>query len=320
VSHDPRHLLELACERAVRGERLALCLVVKSRGSTPQSAGSLMLVDENAQLHGTVGGGCVEAEVRRSAHELLHANCSALLRYTLDHDYGWDDGLICGGTIEIAVVPVPPAAELRELLANIDRREPAELAVNVDSIPEPRRFVYSILPRERLIIAGGGHVGQAVARLALRLEFEVTLVDDRPETLADSPPGANTRCGDIARELRALTIDEGTFALVVTRGHRHDEQALEALLGRGARYLGMIGSRRKSTLIFNDLRARGADDAELARVRTPVGLPIGAVSVEEIAIAIAAQLVEVRRSSRIAAVREITSGEPRGAAAAIATT
>lgn len=271
-----------------------------------------MLVDENASLHGTVGGGCVEAEVRRAAHALLHAGGSALLRYTLDHDYGWDDGLICGGTIEIAVAPAPTAERLRAVLECIRQRELAELVIEVEADPLPRRFHYALPPRERLIIAGAGHVGQAVARLALRLEFDVTLIDDRPESLQDSPAGATRVCGDIARELGAISIDGESFALVVTRGHRHDEQALEALLGRGARYLGMIGSRRKSTLIFNDLRSRGADDAELARVRTPVGLGIGAISVEEIAIAIAAELIQVRRTDRSAPVREIAVAAPRG--------
>lgn len=301
----------MALAFAERGERAMLCAVVGSRGSTPQSAGSLMLLDEAMRLHGTVGGGCVEAEVRRLAAGLLEAGASRLLRFRLDHDYGWDDGLICGGTVEIAVVPAPNATRLREVLDAIARREPAELRFDVQSDDGARSFVLLLPPRERLLIAGAGHVGQAVARLALPLEFDITLYDDRIDCLERfAPPGAATVSGDIADRLREAPVDSATYAIVVTRGHRHDEAALEALLGRGARYLGMIGSRRKVKLIHDDLRERGARPEDLAAVHAPIGLPIGGVTVEEIALSIVAQLVQVRRSVSAPRVREIAPEIP----------
>src|SRR5262245_42200295 len=110
-------ILARALDLAQAGERAALCAVVRARGSTPQSAGALMLVDEHADLMGTVGGGCVEAEVRRTAFEMIRNHQSGLLRFTLDHDFGWDDGLICGGTVEIAVAPIPSVEVLAQIVA-----------------------------------------------------------------------------------------------------------------------------------------------------------------------------------------------------------
>lgn len=272
------------------------CLVVHSRGSTPQTAGALMVVDDALNTFGTIGGGCVEAEVRRRAFELMSRGQTGLLTFKLDHDYGWDDGLICGGTLDIAVAPLPPDAELHRALALIARREPAALAFEVATDEGAAQYTLNVPARERLLIAGAGHVGQALARMALTLEFDVLVFDDRADLMEKFvPEGALRVAGDIAENLRAAIVDDQTYCVVVTRGHRHDEQALHAVVQRGARYVGMIGSRRKVKLIFDDLRDMGVPDAALLEVHAPIGLAIGAVSVEEIALSIAAQLVEVRR-------------------------
>ncbi|MCA9284724.1 MAG: XdhC family protein [Phycisphaerales bacterium] len=306
MSHTPLALLRQAVRLADAGERAVLCMIVRARGSTPQTTGSLMLVDANANLHGTVGGGCVEADVRRSAHRMLVEGRSGVLRYRLDHDYGWDDGLICGGTVEVAVAPLPNAIELARVIADLDARRPTALAIEVEletedegrAAPASQRFILDLPPRDRLYIAGAGHVGQALARLALPLDFEVALFDDRPDLLERfAPPGAAVVAGDIAAALRQAPVDAATWCVVVTRGHRHDEQALAAVLDRGARYVGMIGSRRKVKLIFDDLLERGIPAAALERVHAPIGLDIGSVTVEEIALSIAAELVQVRRAA-----------------------
>jgi xanthine dehydrogenase accessory factor len=284
-----------ACAREKR--RVVACLVVGARGSTPQSAGAMMLVDEDAGTWGTIGGGCVEAEVRRRAIALLHDRGSGLMCFKLDHDYGWDDGLICGGTLELAVAPLPDSDMLDAVISDIANRRETSLAFRIRTDDGPAEYRLHLPPRDRLLVAGAGHVGQAVARLAMPLEFDVAIYDDRADLLERmAPPGVTTVAGDIADQLAAAAIDDRTYCLVVTRGHRHDEQALHAVVGRGAAYVGMIGSRRKVKLIFDDLRARGIDDAALADVHAPVGLDIGAVTVEEIALAIVAQLVEHRRS------------------------
>ena len=275
------------------------CLLVKARGSTPASAGALMLVDDAAQTFGTIGGGCVEAEVRRAAHRMMQTDDCNVLQLKLDHDYGWDDGLICGGTIHVAVGVLPDADELRRIADDVDARRATALTVSSAVDGDPEDFVLALPPRPRLIIAGGGHVGQALAKLAVDLEFEVIVVDDRADLLQRffSDP-VRTEAGEIAEVLRDMPIDDQTYCVVVTRGHRHDEQALEACLGRGAAYVGMIGSRRKVKLIFDDLAARGVEPSELQKVFAPIGLGIGAVTVQEIALAIAAQLVEVRRTTK----------------------
>ncbi|MEZ6234680.1 MAG: XdhC/CoxI family protein [Phycisphaerales bacterium] len=316
----------LARAAAIRrdGRVCAFCLVVASRGSTPQEPGALMLVDDAASTFGTIGGGCVEAEVRRAAFGLLASARSAPLRFRLNHDYGWDDGLICGGTLELIVAPPPTPDRLDAVIADINARRATHLDLSIDAASAADASAASgtkavvqsnyrlhIPPRDRLYIAGAGHVGQAVARLALALEFEVHVFDDRADLIEQHlPAGAIPVVGDIAERLADAPIDESTFCLVVTRGHRHDEQALHAVVGRGAPYVGMIGSRRKVKLIFDDLAAMGVSPEALEQVHAPVGLDIGAVTVEEIGVSIAAQLVEVRRRSARKPVERIAGPDP----------
>src|SRR5688572_5534374 len=162
--------------RCAAGERLALCVVVGSRGSTPQEAGAKMLVLADGRTLGTLGGGCVEAEVRRRALELLPAGASKRLTFRLDHDYGWDDGLICGGTMDILVhlLDGPASAEpFARALEDLARGEMATV-----ELPDPENaatpaYVDRIEPPARLVIAGAGHVGQALAEVAATLGFEV---------------------------------------------------------------------------------------------------------------------------------------------------
>jgi xanthine dehydrogenase accessory factor len=262
-----------------------------------------MLVDDTAHGFGTIGGGCVEAEVRKRAFEMLSRNASGLLTFKLDHDYGWDDGLICGGTIELAVGPLPDTTSLTRIADDIAARRAACLDLAIDTERGPVTYRLRMPPSDRLYIAGAGHVGQALARLGRQLEFDVTLFDDRVDLLEQitapgdsSKNGVTRQSGDIAESLGAAPVDHSTFCVIVTRGHRHDEQVLEALVGRGAAYVGMIGSRRKVKLIFDDLRERGVAQEHLDVVHAPIGLDIGAISVEEIALAIAAQLVQIRRT------------------------
>ena len=300
-----RHALDLRAE----GRDTVACLLVHARGSTPQAAGALMLVDDAMNTAGTIGGGCVEAEVRRRAMEMMSRGEYGLLRFKLDHDYGWDDGLICGGTVEFVVAPLPETPHLQRVLEEIAARRPVTLELRASDGAGESLYHLNIPPRDRLYIAGAGHVGQALARLAITLDFEVTLFDDRADLLERlAPDGAQRRSGPIAEQLNQAEIDDRTHCVIVTRGHRHDEQALAAVVNRGARYVGMIGSRRKVKLIFDDLREQGVDEDALGCVHAPIGLDINAVSVEEIAVSIAAELVQVRRAERCAAV-EVRGGK-----------
>jgi xanthine dehydrogenase accessory factor len=291
-------LLRQAAAIRAAGGRFAGCLLVSARGSTPQPAGALMLVSEDGTAHGTVGGGCGEAEICRRAAELVRRGESGVIKLRFDQDHGWDDGMLCGGTIEIAVGDLPETAALDAIVDQIECREATTLELSVHTEEGPVVYRLRLPPRERLYIAGAGHVGRAVARHGLALDFDVTMFDDRGDLLEQfAPVGAHRVVGDPAVMLAAAPVDERTYAVIVTRGHRHDEQALGALLGRRAGYLGMIGSQRKVRMVFENLLALGASRAGLEAVCAPIGIDIGAVSVEEIALSIAAQLVQVRRAS-----------------------
>jgi xanthine dehydrogenase accessory factor len=235
---------------------------------------------------------------------MLRESNSGLLTFKLDHDYGWDDGLICGGTIELAVGALPDADELEDIISDIEKRKATSLSVMIESPGGAQRYVLDLPPADRLYIAGAGHVGQALAAMASELDFQVTVFDDRDDLLRDLPKaGLRTVGGDIAASLRSAQFDDSTYCAILTRGHRHDEEALHAVIDKPAAYIGMIGSRRKVKLIFDDLRVLGVDEALFARIHAPIGLDINAVSVREIAVSIAAQLVKVRRTNGGSPVR-----------------
>ena len=256
-----------------------------------------MPVLRDGKTIGTLGGGCVEAEVRRRALELMGAKQSKLLAFRLDHDYGWDDGLVCGGTMDIAVQTVVVPGGWRGVQADLAANRATGLEVVVpDESGRSCSFRIPILPTPTLVIAGAGHVGQALAGLMAKLDFEVTVIDDRPDCAsAERFPTARRIVGAIEDELRRFPIGEHTYVVVVTRGHKHDAQALGAVIRSPARYLGLIGSRRKVLQILRDLAEHGVAKERLAAVHAPIGLAIGAVSPEEIAVSIAAELVAVRR-------------------------
>ncbi len=292
--------LEEIATRCTNGEPVALCTVVGSRGSTPQSTGARMVLLRNGQQVGTLGGGCVEAEVRQRALKMLSDCQSGLLTFKLDHDYGWDDGLICGGTMHIYVQTLRDAnaaSEFETALNSLHAGNKPMLAIEYSTEEGERKtYTETLTPPPRLVIAGAGHVGQALARLAADAGFEITIIDDRADlTSADRFPSARHRIiGEIETELRRQPIDSESYIVIVTRGHKHDGHALAAVVNSPARYIGLIGSRRKVITIFQDLLHQGIPIDNLLRVHAPIGFEIGAVTVPEIAVSIAAELVAVR--------------------------
>jgi xanthine dehydrogenase accessory factor len=313
VAESIDQLLDRAAGLLESGRKVALCLLVRAKGSTPASPGAVMLVDDAADLYGTVGGGCVEAEVRRRVFEMIGLDRTGLLQFKLDHDYGWDDGLICGGTIDVAVALPHDGPKLRAVADAYRQREPTDLSVVVDpgEGADRQRYVLDLPPRPRLLIAGAGHIGQALCRLAFDLDFDVAVFDDRHDLLERFIPDPARRVvGPIDETIVAEPIDDGTYIVIVTRGHRHDEQVLKAVAGQPARYLGMIGSRRKVKLTFDELRVTGVPEEALQRVQAPIGLDIGSVTVNELALAIAAQLVEARRANHRSPVRGPLAPDP----------
>ncbi|MGH7201268.1 MAG: XdhC family protein [Planctomycetaceae bacterium] len=328
-----------------RGQPVAYTALVETRGSTPQKPGATMLVFPDGSQTGTLGGGCVEAEVKRKALRLLADGKRQILTFQLDGDYGWDDGLICGGRMTMLVDPVRPGEDaayfdaLSELLtagagcteavvfdaakcpgsragdrslidadgnivaARSDGEPPSSLISNLKSQSDrPRPYIVSgisYLPRLarcRLVIVGGGHVGQKVAHLAAEADFDVWVIDDREAYCNPDrfPAAKRLIVAPIHDALANLEVDPNTFCIIVTRGHNHDEEALFHLAETEAKYVGMIGSKRKIKLIFEDLLQEGVSRESLAKVHAPLGLDIGSQTVPEIAISIVAELIAVR--------------------------
>jgi len=295
-------ILDVAVRKLHAGRRVALAAVVATRGSTPQPPGALICVDEEGRTTGTLGGGCVEAEIRRRAWQSLQVGSATVVTFDLDHDHGYDDGMICGGQMDVAIDVFSDhrrAVDLQQATGLLRSGRQAQLRLNCRLLDRPVEYVIHLEAQPVLLIAGAGHIARVLAAFAVRVGFRVTVVDERAEYASARrfPPPMHVAVGDIAATLRRLSIDAATYVVIVTRGHRHDEAALAAVLDSPARYIGMIGSRRKIDVIYEDLRAAGVADERLQRVHAPIGLDIGAVTAEEIALSIAAHLVAVRRQA-----------------------
>jgi len=238
-----------------------LATIVRASGSTPRTAGARMIVRADGSSSGTIGGGAFEAMVVCDAKELLAGAdlAPALKRYTFTEQGEDALGMACGGTAEV--------------------------------------FLEAAGRGARLVIFGAGHVGLALARLAATVGFAPELVDDRPgfcDAARDASVGRVWNC-DAAFVVGVPPIDADCYVAVVTRCHRTDRLALKHVLGRPLRYVGLIGSRRKKAVIFGELAGEdGVPPQELARVRCPIGLPIGGETPEEIAVSIVAELLQVK--------------------------
>ena len=350
-----RDLMRHLTDSLESSREVLLCRVVTTRGSTPQKAGAAMLLAPGGGQIGTLGGGCVEDEVKRKAVALAGRDGVELHSFVLNHDYAWADGLICGGKMVIlAESPRGPGhlayyRAYRELLdagqgfteaivldpnrsgasnlgdrflldhegmafASLSGGDPPDgLARGVkplDERPRPSEeggvAYLPTMPRVRLIVVGAGHVGQAVAELAARSDFDVWVVDDRRQYANPDrfPTAQRLIVGPMAEVLPNLEVTSQTYALIVTRGHGHDQEALQHLAPTVAAYVGLIGSRRKIRMIFEALLDEGLHEQALARVSAPVGLDIGSESVAEIAVSIVAELI-ARRNRGPAALQDL---------------
>ena len=188
--------------------------------------------------------------------------------------------------------------EKKEIVVADGAELAAAFASEMNVAAEVRLLFEVSRPRSEIVICGGGHVGQAVAKAARLLDFSVTVIDDRTDFASgDKFPDPRVRliADDFVAALRTLKITRASHVVIVTRGHRHDEICLKEVIEKPARYIGMIGSRRRTTTIREHLRREGVAAEHLRRVRAPIGLDIGAMTPEEIALAIMAEIVLVRR-------------------------
>lgn len=298
-------VFEALAEAARSGEPVALGIITGVTGSSPQKVGAKALFYADGRIKGTVGGGCLEAEIQKRAFQSLRAGQGATFDLVLDHDYGWDDGLLCGGKVSGVVLPNAQRAgegfwaELAERKQAIAWGVRSDYSITVARSNVPAEWLYqeAITAPCALWIAGAGHIAQAVAPLALALDFSVTVFDDRP-ALANHrffPPEVELQA-EVWEKLLAMPLPSAScFGLIVTRGHRHDGQVLEAWIHRPFVFLGMIGSVRKARAMFEHFtQEKLATPEELARVACPVGVKIRSQSPLEIAVSIAAQLIDKR--------------------------
>jgi xanthine dehydrogenase accessory factor len=247
------------------GHRAALATIVHTNGSIPSYEASRMLVRDDGSILGTVGGGCVEAEVWAAAKEVIQSELPRKMTFNLNHEAGYDSGLICGGTLEI--------------------------------------FVEPILPQPMLYIFGGGHISAALALTAHQAGFSIGVADDR-DTFANSErfPMSSEIYASYEEAFEKIRPNSATYIVIVTRGHKDDMRVLSWAMetesrGFSPRYIGMIGSRRKVTSVYKALETAGVSPEKFERVHAPVGLDIGALTPEEIAVSITAELIAVRRNA-----------------------
>ncbi|MFY9702093.1 MAG: XdhC/CoxI family protein [Terriglobales bacterium] len=241
------------------GRRGAVATIVNVRGSIPSFKTAKMLVRDDGSIVGTIGGGCVEAEVWQAAREVMESEKPRTMTFDLNQDPKYDAGLVCGGTLEIFVEPIMPPADL--------------------------------------YIFGAGHVAASLYQVARLAGFDVTVIDDR-EAFANRerfPEAHQVIAEDFEKAAAQLTPSEYSYIVIVTRGHRDDMRMLRWAVQTPARYVGMIGSKRKTITIFKELQLEGLPGCLFDRVHAPIGLDIGAITPEEIAVSITAELIANRR-------------------------
>ena len=319
-----KNLIFQALANAARnGESVALGIITGVKGSSPQKLGAKAIFHADRRIEGTLGGGCLEAEAQRLALRSLRTGKPETFALVLDHDFGWDDGLICGG--KVSGVILPDAQSRGETFwSDLARRDAAktwgvkeDFSIGLtdstiprfhDSTSSPWLYTETISPPCALWIAGSGHLAQAVAPLALQLDFAVTIFDDRPELANHDyfPKEVSIRTGTWGELCAAPFPSVPTFGLIVTRGHKHDALVLETWIHRPFQFLGMIGSARKARTISEHFVARKlATPGEMARVACPVGINIRSQSVMEIAVDILAQYIDKR--AELADDRRVTA-------------
>jgi xanthine dehydrogenase accessory factor len=243
------------------GQKCALATIVQVRGSIPSFESAKLLVREDGSILGTVGGGCVEAEVWNAAREVIDTEKPKRMSFNLSQDAAYDNGLICGGQLDIFVEPV---------------------------IPQPVAIVF-----------GAGHISKSLAKVAGLAGFRTVIVDDR-EMFANRerfPDADEIWADDYENVYPKLTVNEISYIIIVTRGHRDDMRILKWAVSTPARYVAMIGSKRKVIGVVKELQNEGIAPEAFERIHAPMGFDIGAITPEEIAISVVSEMIAVRRNA-----------------------
>jgi xanthine dehydrogenase accessory factor len=243
----------------VLGQKCALATIVEVRGSIPSFETAKLLVREDGSMVGTIGGGCVEAEVWAAAREVIDTGKSRTMSFNLGQDAAYDNGLICGGQLQV--------------------------------------FVECVNPQPSALVFGGGHISKSLAKVLDIAGFAVSIVDNR-EAFANRerfPEAREVYAEEYEEIFTKLNITSSTYIVIVTRGHRDDMRVLRWAITTPACYVAMIGSKRKTIAVIRELEKEGLPAEAFERLHAPMGLEIGAISPEEIAISVAAEMIAVRR-------------------------
>jgi xanthine dehydrogenase accessory factor len=241
------------------GQKCALATIVQVKGSIPAFQTAKLLVREDGSLVGTIGGGCVEAEVWNAAREVIATEKPRNMSFSLGQDAAYDNGLICGGQLEV--------------------------------------FVECITPQPVALVFGGGHISKSLSKVLDLAGFKVSIIDNR-EAYANHerfPEATGVYAEEYEDVFPKLEVNDSTYLVIVTRGHRDDMRVLRWAVGTRARYIAMIGSKRKTISVIKELEKEGISRSAFERVFAPMGLEIGAVSPEEIAVSVTAEMIAVRR-------------------------
>jgi len=315
-----------------------IATITKKTGAAPREEGAKMFIGDDGRFFGTIGGGCVEAEVWQEAKRVAKEHRVKVLRFQMSGEVVEDEGMICGGKVELFLEPV--YERFRSLYAEVSHLEKAGKSALIvtrysegsfrkslvredgsvigDELEEVLRssFQSHINARKPVVIEdgtvvepiasssflylfGAGHVSQYVSRIASMVDFNVVVVDDRPDFAnAERFPEAQEIIVEEFRDVfRRVNFYGDEYVAILTRGHKHDALVLEEVLKRPTHYVGMIGSRRKTKLIFDHLKAKGFGETDLKRVHAPIGIAIQAETPQEIAVSIVAEMIGVKRKA-----------------------
>jgi xanthine dehydrogenase accessory factor len=241
------------------GQKCAIATIVQVNGSIPSYQSAKLLVREDGSMVGTIGGGCVEAEVWNAAREVMETEKPRHLTFSLGQDAAYDNGLICGGQLNVFVEPV---------------------------LPQPFAFIF-----------GAGHISKSLSKVATMAGFATVVVDNR-DSFANRdrfPEADQVYAQEYEEVFPKLEVNESSYIMIVTRGHRDDMRVLKWAVSTSARYIAMIGSKRKTIGVVKELEKEGVARAALEKIFAPMGLEIGAITPEEIAVSVVAEMIAVRR-------------------------
>ncbi len=245
------------------GHRAALATIVRVRGSIPSYEAAKILIREDGSTAGSIGGGCVEGEVILAAQKAMRDEQSRLLTFDLTDDNVEESGLVCGGTLEV--------------------------------------FVEPILPAPTLYVFGAGHVSRAISKAAALAGFLPVIIDDRPDYANPKrfPEAMEVIADFFDNAFKRIQPTQFSYIVIVTRGHKEDYSVLRWAIQTAARYIGLIGSKRKIRTLYERLEEEGFDAELFKKVTAPIGLNIGAITAEEIAISLVAEIVAIRRQASL---------------------